>query len=99
MDILKGVLGLGMSAQVCSLEMTVLSSWKKAYIPSLEMSGSEDGGGGGEGRVETESSETVKEAHACCPPPPFFRLRLQGKKNSSALRSQTLSVENTCNTI
>jgi hypothetical protein len=45
MDILKGVLGLGMSAQVCSLEMTVLSSWKKAYIPSLEMSGSEEGGG------------------------------------------------------
>jgi len=37
MDILKGVLGLGMSAQVCSLEMTVLSSWKKVYIPSLEM--------------------------------------------------------------
>jgi hypothetical protein len=39
------ILGLGMSAQVCSLEMTVLSSWKKAYIPSLEMSGSEEGGG------------------------------------------------------
>jgi hypothetical protein len=66
MDILKAVLGLGMSAQVYSLEMTVLSSWKKAYILSLEMSGSEEGGG--EGRVETESIETVKEA----PPPHSF---------------------------
>ncbi len=73
MDIWKGVLGLGMPAQVyTSLEMTVLSSWKKAYIPSLEMSGSEESGG--EGRVETESIETVKEAHVSAPslPPPFL---------------------------
>ena len=75
-----------MSAQVCSLEMTVLSSWKKAYIPSLEMSGSEEGGG--EGRVETESIETVKEAHVTAP----LVLSAARKKNSSALKSQTLSI-------